>query len=230
MNDITKDGLSLPEPKHVLECIDKWRRLDLRKKTDSEVDTELRSFLDSLGEDSLLSTSKTFNELWRIRKVEYLIKEESECWEPPKDKACMGRCNAKEAPVLYVSQFLRTPFEELSIKPNEQVYLVKYKQKRNLKLRRIVSEKLVILGQKGNPIFNESSLISYQILREFVRSEFLKPVGKGTEYLYRISGSMCRVWFDENDIEGWLYPSVQSMNDINVTIKPETAREKLDLK
>jgi hypothetical protein len=40
---------------------------------------------------------------------------------------------------------------------------------------------------------------------------------------------MCRVWFDEADIDGWLYPSVQSINDINVAIKSESARENLEI-
>ena len=72
-------------------------------------------------------------------------------------------------------------------------------------------------------------MLSYQILREFVRSEFLKPVGKGTEYLHRISGSMCRVWFDDKDSDGWLYPSMQSPNDLNIAIKPESAHKKLKI-
>jgi hypothetical protein len=38
---------------------------------------------------------------------------------------------------------------------------------------------------------------------------------------------MCRVWFDENDIEGWLYPSVQSSSDFNIAIKPDAAHKKL---
>ena len=40
---------------------------------------------------------------------------------------------------------------------------------------------------------------------------------------------MCRVWFDEDDIEGWLYPSVQSSSDLNIAIKTEVAHNKLEI-
>lgn len=219
----------LPHPSHVLSCIEKWRTLDLRKSTDSEIDAELSSFLDSLEEFDVSTIKKNFFTLWRLRKFHRLIKDVSECWEPVPGSSKMGRCNAKGSPVLYVSEKLKTPFEELFIEPNEQVYVIKYKQIARLNLKKIVSEKLNITDQEGNPIYDKDSMLSYQILREFVRSEFLKPVGKGTEYLHRISGSMCRVWFDTNDSDGWLYPSVQSPEDFNVAIKRESARKKLEI-
>lgn len=226
-----KEKWKLSDPNHILDCIEQWRNLDLRKNSDDEVDAALRSFIESLRKFSLSSTEKYFHKLWRIRKLEYLIKDISECWEPPKNVTPMGRCNAKGHPVLYVSEKLKTPFEELSIKPQEQVYLIKYKCKQEnfLTLREIVPKDRIPTDINEEPIYDENSSISYQILREFMRSEFLKPAGKDTEYLYRISGSMCRVWFDRDDIEGWLYPSVQSPNDLNLAIKPEAARSKLEI-
>lgn len=226
-----KEKWKLSDPNHILDCIEQWRNLDLRKNSDDEVDAALRSFLESLKKFSLSSTNKYFCKLWRIRKLEYLIKDISECWEPPKNVTPMGRCNAKGHPVLYVSEKLKTPFEELSIKPQEQVYLIKYKckQEKFLTLREIVPKDRIPTDINKEPIYDENSSISYQILREFMRSEFLKPAGEGTEYLYRISGSMCRIWFGGDDIEGWLYPSVQSPNDFNLAIKPEVARSKLEI-
>lgn len=217
----------LPAPSHVLECIEKWRNLDLRKREDSDIDTELSSFLDSLETFDVSGIFKKWPKLWRLRKFEYLIKDISDCWEPPAANSTMGRCNAKGSPVLYVSVKLKTPFEELLIQPNEQVYLIIYKQIEHLNLKQIISKELIVADSQGNPFYDANSSLSYQILREFVRSEFLKPVGKGTEYLHRISGSMCREWFDDNDSDGWLYPSVQSPNDINIAIKPKSAHRKL---
>ncbi|MBW2006236.1 MAG: RES domain-containing protein [Deltaproteobacteria bacterium] len=219
----------LPHPARVLECIEKWRNLDLRKKEDSEIDTELSSFLDSLETFHVDRVHQNYSKLWRLRKFDYLIKNVSECWEPPAVNSIMGRCHAKGSSVLYVSKNLKTPFEELSVQPDEQVYLIKYKQIKPLNLKRIVSEEFKITNTNGKPFYDDESMLSYQILREFVRSEFLKPIGNGTEYLYRISGSMCRVWFDDKDSDGWLYPSVQSPNDFNIAIKPESARKKLEI-
>jgi len=219
----------LPHPPHVLTCIEKWRTLDLRKRSDSEIDAELSSFLDSLGEFSVSTVNKNWFKLWRLRKFHDLIKDVSECWEPPSGSSKMGRCNAKGSPVLYVSEKLKTPFEELFIQPNEQVYVIKYKQIERLNLKRIVSKEFNVTDQNGNPIYDKDSMLSYQILREFVRSEFLKPVGIGTEYLHRISASMCRVWFATEDSDGWFYPSVQSPDDFNIAIKPESAHKKLEI-
>lgn len=216
----------LPHPSHVLTCIENWRALDLRKSSDSEIDAELSSFLDSLGEFSVSTIRTNFFTLWRLRKFHHLIKDVSECWEPPPESSKMGRCNAKGSLVLYVSEKLKTPFEELSIQPNEQVYIIKYKQIGRLNLKRVVSKEFNVTDQNGNPIYDKDSMLSYQILREFVRSEFLKPFGIGTEYLHRISASMCRVWFDTEDSDGWFYPSVQSPDDFNIAIKPESAQKK----
>lgn len=177
----------LPHPSQVLECIEKWRNLDLRKEEDSEIDKKLSSFLDSLETFTVSSVKQNWFKLWRLRKFNYLIKDVSECWEPPAMNSTMGRCNAKGSPVLYVSVNLKTPFEELLIQPNEQVYLIMYKQIERLNLKRIISKDFKLTDKNGKPVYDDDSMLSYQILREFVRSEFLKPVRKGTEYLQRIS-------------------------------------------
>ncbi|QBG48853.1 RES domain-containing protein [Verrucomicrobia bacterium S94] len=222
------EHLNLPSPAHILRCIEEWRSYDLRKLSDVEIDANLVSFLDSLGEYVLTTKRKTVPCLWRIRSMDYLLKSESELWEPPVDKTPMGRCNAEKNPVLYTSLKLKTPFEELKVKPDEPVYLIKYKQRTPLNLRTVVlSDKNTSIS--GRKLFDDQSFISHLILRDFIRSEFLKPVGKGTEFLHRISASMTRTWFDDDDIDGWLYPSVHSVNDLNIALKPNVARSKLEI-
>jgi len=141
----------------------------------------------------------------------------------------MGRCNAKGCPVLYVSEDINTPFEEFNIGFGEQFYAIKYKCLESLNLKNIVPEELESKDKDGNVIYDKESILSYQILREFVRSEFLKPVGTGTKYLHRISASICRVWFHNNDSDGWLYPSVPSPLKKNAAIKPYSAKKKLQI-
>ncbi len=221
---------TLPSPSHVLECIEKWRSLDLRKKTDLEIDSEMSLFLDSLGIFDMSGVSSHYFKLWRVRKFNSLIKNISECWEPPAKNSKMGRCNAKGSPVLYVSKKLKTPFEEMPIQIEEQVYLIQYKTTQPLNLKRVVPKEFRQTDISGKPFYDKDSMLSYQILREFVRSEFLKPVGKGTEYLHRISASMCRIWFNDSESDGWIYPSVQSPNDFNIALKPEAAHKKLQIK
>jgi|GEM_PF-1413286 len=223
--------LKLPDPERVLTCIDNWRKLDLKHLSDNAIDGELTSFLESLGSQLTVATPQfvIIGGPWRIRRFDYLIKNQSECWEPPRINAKMCRCNAENDPVLYISPKITTPFEELSIIPNTQFYIIKYKTSKPLHLFDINFSKEIPLNKYGNPIFDPNSIISYQIIREFIRCEFLKPVGKGTEYLHRISGSMCRVWFNSDDIDGWQYPSVHSPNELNFAIKPSSAHEKLKI-
>jgi hypothetical protein len=87
----------------------------------------------------------------------------------------------------------------------------------------------VATDNKGNTIYDDESMLSYQIIRDFVRSEFLKPVGKDTEYLHKISASMCRVWFHNDKSDGWIYPSVQTPGKSNIALKPQSARKKLKI-
>lgn len=220
---------TLPNPSYVMKSIENWRSLDLRKMSDSDLDSELSTFLSSLETYPISKLQKSFFQLWRVRKFDYLFKDISECWEPPPDKTPMGRCNAKGNPVLYVSEELSTPIEELNIGFGEQFYAIKYKCLDHLNLKNIVPLELESTDKDGKPLYDQVSMLSYQILREFVRSEFLKPVGKGTEYLHRISASMCRVWFHNPDSDGWLYPSVQSPQEKNVAIKASSAKNKLDI-
>lgn len=224
-----KDIWSLPSPSHVMKCIERWRSLDLREKTDSEVDSELTSLLNSFETYMVSSLQTHFFKLWRIRKFNYLFKDTSECWEPPAKASKMGRCNAEGTSVLYVSEDIKTPFQELNIQPHEQVYVIKYKTKHDqfFNVKQIVSKEFEAINEDGKPLYDTESMLSYQILREFVRSEFLKPVGKGTEYLHRISASMCRIWFDEEDSDGWIYPSIQTPKERNIALKSKSAKEKL---
>ena len=220
---------TLPSPNLVMECIEKWRTVDLRKLTDTEVDTQLSELLDSLGTYTVSALHTTPFKLWRVRKFNYLFKDLTECWEPPPSITPMGRCNASGSPVLYISEDLETPFEELNIQPNIQVYLIKYEAIEELNLKKIVPDKFIATDSKNNELYDQQSMLSYQILREFARSEFLRPVGTGTEYLHRISASMCRVWFQDDDSDGWIYPSVQSPSKNNIALKPVSARKKLKI-
>lgn len=229
LNEMTDLPWTLPKPSLVMERIEKWRNLDLRKMTDNEVDSELSEFLDSLEIYPVSTIQTYFFKLWRVRRFNYLFKDTSECWEPPPDKTPMGRCNAKGSPVLYVSEQLSTPFEELNIGFGNQFYSIKYESIGNIDLKNVVPKEIVSRDKDGKPIYDNESMLSYQILREFVRSEFLKPVGSGTEYLHKISASMCRVWFHSDDSDGWVYPSVQSPLERNVAIKSSSAKKKIKI-
>lgn len=227
--------LHMPKPEKVLECIEKLRCLDLKEESDDEIDEKLNSILNDELNGAIVNYKILIGIEWlyRIRRLKELFGDVSGCWAPPAEKAQLGRCNGEGDSVLYTSRDIKTPFEELKIEHNCQVYMIKYK----------VKEETLCLGDivpdyyKDNPelppIFTKEGANSYNILREYIRSEFTKPVGKGTEYLYKISSSICRTRF-KSDHDGWLYPSVHTRaykenEKNNVALKAEHAREKLKI-
>ena len=231
-NKMTSDSKkwTLPSPNIVMECIEKWRNLDLRKMSDSEIDEELSDFLDTLGVYTISRIKHKPFILWRVRIFKDYFYDLSHCWEPPAQKTPIGRCNARENPVLYVSEKIETTFEELNVKTDKQVYVIEYDVSEELDLIILIPKQLCITNDNNEPIYDQESMLSYQILREFIRSEFLKPVGKGTEYLHKISSSICRIWFNSDDSDGWIYPSVQIPTNDNIALKPQSARKKLKIK
>ncbi len=40
---------------------------------------------------------------------------------------------------------------------------------------------------------------------------------------------MYRVWFDSEDSDGWIYPSIQTPSKNNIALKPAAARKKLEI-
>lgn len=223
---------TLPSPTKVMHCIEQWRSLDLRKMPDDEIDKELSFLIDNLGAYPGATYCNIFRNLFRVRKFEYLFKDISECWEPPVSRTPLGRCNAKKHPVLYVSEKLETALEELNVEKDEYFYIIQYKNSKHSKpvnLKEVVSKNFIATDANKNPLYDKEGMLTYQILREFIRSEFLKPVGDKTEYLHKISASICRVWFHDLESDGWIYPSVLLPKERNIALKPHAARDKLEV-
>ncbi len=190
-------------------------------------------------------------------KVDEKLATLGHLWEPPPDLAELSRCNAESTPLLYCSSDILTPFQELDIKAGECVLLIEYESKakpeplestadfastleammqdlssretaeriyddpRRLKLHRVV-------GPPEAQFSCRDDNLSYRIFREFVREEFTRPVGRGTEFLYRISSAICTELGGHH--EGWIYPSVVSLRKENLAIQPGAAHEKLRVK
>jgi hypothetical protein len=57
-----------------MECIERWRNLDLRKLSDNGIDKELSDFLENLGHYPVSTAQTTPFKLWRLRKFKYLFK------------------------------------------------------------------------------------------------------------------------------------------------------------
>ncbi len=228
-------------PGNVLDAIDKWRALNLRTSSPEEIHVKFNEIfydvitsyhgLSILGDSSWEQNEggylarKNIN-FYRIRRSNKILNSIDDFWAPPADKAQTNRCNFEQHPMLYMSKKAITPFEELSVQANEQIYLIKYflKPDSNLELCRTF-----IPGSLKTYYGTEGDLISERIIREFIRSEFTKPVGKGTEFLYNLTACICQYMHGKLPSDGFIYPSIVNANGTsNIALYPD-AQEKLGI-
>lgn len=217
----------LPKPSHMQECIEHWRTLDMRRATDAEIKASLVELRDKIRRSVAQRLNSSHSNLWRVRRSGARFESPSDFWSPRRELTNQGRCNIAGEPVLYCARSAITAIEEMDLNVGEDIVLINY-ESRNIRLSRVVG-RFDPNPEDGERILEGDDLCSYRILREFLFSEFTKPVGAGTEFLYRFSAAVCRVWTSD-DSDGWLYPSVKSFTGENVALKPSAANEKLRIK
>jgi hypothetical protein len=113
--------------------------------------------------------------------------------------------------------------EELKIEEGQLFSLIVYEA--------VSQVNVTVIGV--SPIVKELSkeeTLKTRMIQDFLRHEFIRDVGKGTEYLYRISESIAKDYFDlpPDFQDAWCYPSVAKKGGYNVCFRPKT-REKLKL-
>ena len=227
------DGIwQMPQPMAVLEAIEDWRSLDLRTATFDGIVASMEALRDKLAFGVVQRSSSIPRKLWRVRKRtgEERFDRVGDLWEPPGSNAKLNRCNQTGSPLLYCSKDLATALDECDIAEEDQLLLVKYRPSTPLRLNRLVGN-FDPNPADGDPVIVGDGLLAYRIMREFLRAEFTKPVGEGTEALYKVSAAVCHVWAGGDDSDGWIYPSIRSPlegND-NLALDPRSARSKLSI-
>lgn len=95
--------------------------------------------------------------------------------------------------------------------------------------------KVNLIGQQYNyemlGIQSEKIKLINNIFNDFLKDEFSRDVGEGTEYLYIVSELIAKNFFDlppRNIQDAWAYPSLKDKEKYNVD--PEIAKEVLKLK
>ncbi len=96
--------------------------------------------------------------------------------------------------------------------------------------------KVNIIGGQYNysniGIADSTAILNNELYNDFLRDEFSRDVGKGTEYLYKISEIIAKEYFDlppEVIQDAWAYISVQNKQKYNVCFRPEIAHKLLEL-
>ena len=231
----------MPAPDEILNAIDEWRSLNLISASKEEVSKRFSGiFSDMLKVFVGESSTGGYSTFYRIRKFEYLIDNVDELWAPKPEpvltklkKIKRGRCNFENEPVLYVSTDGANCFEELNVQLGQHAYLIRYKkQLGELRLRSAYGTDWESIGL-GEQIFEtKTDNLSYKILCEFLRSEFMKPTCRkcdGSDFVYDVTASIIAYLKSHLNVDGFIYPSAVNVFSNNVALFPEYEKQKLEL-
>lgn len=222
-----KNPLNKLNTMELLSKIEEFKRLDLKNTSVNDITTKILSTL-----SCMLVSRTVFKEDSKLYRVRRLKKDLSnmphtfqDIWHPPADKVMAdGRVNLKGQPMLYTSTEQITPIYECDISEGDYYAIIQYKVKKGSELigycvgSNIESEDL-----------DETGRINNKIINDFLVSEFSKPVGKGTEYLYKISNVIAQSFMDMPFCDAYVYPSVAHYKKgWNVAIKPQSAKHKVE--
>lgn len=152
----------------------------------------------------------------------------SDFWSLPENNVNKyGRLNHINESVLYLSNDINQTLTEVRFNPREKIPVIiscfEAKQ----------SFGSVHIGGDGPKDSSENNLSIIQSLyTDFFRSQFSKPVGMGTEYLYFLSNAIAKTFYDLpiQISKAWTYNAVDNYNFYNVAFKANISDQILDYK
>lgn len=141
----------------------------------------------------------------------------ADCWEPPPELVTMGRLNKAGESLLYSSPIdLFIAAGELKVPDRERFSLIEYEAVEDVNVA-------MIGGDVDTGGLDEADALKVEMIQGFLRDEFTRDVGQGTEFLYRISEVIAKDYFDlppqMQDV--WCYPSIVDQSKVNVAFRPE---------
>lgn len=140
-----------------------------------------------------------------------------------------GRLHRPNESLLYVSPNAITAIEETKIKYNQPFALIQYEATEDIKANCMG----IFNVQEQQHELSSNQLVKLRIINDFIKDEFTRDVGKGTEYLYRTSEFIAKHFFDLPPRvvqDAWCYPSIANKPSVNLCFRPEIAKEILQLK
>lgn len=149
--------------------------------------------------------------IWPLKSMSLI----GDCWEPPSSIVKKQRLNKDGEPLLYTTPINhKIPIEELKIPDDKFFSLIVYEA--------ISPIKVIVIGAEPpqNQGFSKEELLKLVMLKDFLLHEFVRDVGIGTEYLYKISESIAKYFFDTPVEDAWCYPSIANKDCYNVCFKP----------
>lgn len=238
-----KQLLSKINTLEIIKKIENYRMIDFKKISNEDLVNEILKIItvnvDGIKRAHLFPRLATYppqTRFYRVRKVESkdhnipieAMSIEQDAWNPPiKSIKRRGRLNKVNESLLYTSPVNRfVAIEELKIKDGERFCLIVYEARCEIKVS--------LIGHWDDlPELNSEENLKMRIVSNFLKDEFTRDVGEGTEYLYRASERIAKDYYDlpPRDVQdAWCYPSIAVTKSVNVCFRPEVAKDLLELK
>ncbi|MDX5407580.1 MAG: hypothetical protein LPK11_11165 [Chromatiaceae bacterium] len=234
-----KDFLKHVDAAHLHDKICRFRDLDFKCMSYQEVQSAVMDvivFDTPQGSRSILTPmNASYPAGTRFYRVRALPEDDrhlplrtmskvTDCWEPPESVVRAGRLNRDNESLLYTApQSPVVAVDEMKIPDNQLFSLIVYESTDPISVTMIGAAPSVE-GLSGE------EALKVRMIQDFLKHEFIRDVGVGTEYLYRISESITKDYFDlpPDFQDAWCYPSIAKKGSFNVCFRKGN-RSKLKL-
>ncbi|HHX0016758.1 TPA: hypothetical protein ACU3MP_000341 [Staphylococcus aureus] len=166
----------------------------------------------------------------KVDKIDQIMQNPQDFWNPPEKLVKKpGRLNKIGESLLYVSPI--DPYvciNELKIKPGQFFLLIKYTAVEDINVNIIGGE----YNYEKLNIKSRKAIFIHEMINNFLKEEYSREVGEGTEHLYKTSELIAKNFFDlppEVIQDAWAYISTFDKKSYNVCFRPEIAKKKMNL-
>lgn len=234
-----ENALKAVDELELLNRIRAFRSLNIKDMTEAELRESIYDVLCSNNRFVYICNIGKYPKstlLFRVKKFlgstfpnERFCKE-IDYWEtPPCYLHNYGRLNKPHESLLYTCPIdFNLAIQETNIQIGDYFAVIKYTALQDIKVNIIGGE----YDYKTLGITDRKAIVINELYNDFLKTEFSREVGKGTEYLYRTSEMIAKDLFDlppRDAQDGWAYSSVKDKTKYNVCFRPEIAHEVLEV-
>lgn len=226
------------DPLVLMNKITKFRSLNIQSMTDIEISNSILDVLFNNGVFSCYTNIKNYpagTKFFRVKRLDgstipnARFKEYQDYWETnPQYLKTYGRLNKPGESLLYVSPDIYCSIGEVIQESDESFVVIQYTARKTIKVNMIGGE----FDYNTIGVLSDKAKLIHEIYNGFLRDEFSRDVGKGTEYLYKVSEKIAKDYFDlppKLVQDAWAYSSVKDKKKYNVCFRPDLAHELLEL-
>lgn len=226
----------------IVEKSEKFRSLNIKKMTDTELFNALMSSIsfdvDGSGRELSILTPRSVSypkgtRFYRIRKLDKtdhyiplkILSKEQDAWNAPEEICKLERLSKEGESLLYTSvQSPNVCVEEMDIEDGQNFCLIVYEAKKDIKTT------LIGIWEEDQNLSGEENL-KMRMITNSLKDLFTRDVGEGTEFLYRVSERVAKDYYDlpRDFQDAWCYPSVAAKQGYNCCFRPDVAIDVLNL-